>query len=137
MGGLTAFGVSLLEISTHGVHLHLLNRDATIIDERPFTVVQLGCTIAVCVISNLQYDLAAIRSLLSMEIYLMIVPSWNPWVSGVGKQRIKVTTVGSMTLAEIIKRVNDTLWLRYTVYWCAITVVAITLVCKRLLVVSH
>jgi hypothetical protein len=75
-----------LEVGANGIHLPLVDRDATIFDERVLGIVQLGRSVPIGIICN-----------------LVVIPNWDPWKSLVAGEKIQVSPVGGKTLPVVIE----------------------------------
>jgi hypothetical protein len=77
------------KISTNSVHLPLVNRYATILEERVLGIVQVSRAISIGVVGD-----------------LMVIPDRNPWEVLVAGNEIKIGAVGGNPLAVVVERVN-------------------------------
>jgi len=98
-----------LEISTHSIHLPLIDRDATVLDEGGLGVVQLGRTVTVGVISN-----------------LVVIPDRDPGELLVRKKKILIGAVSCVSGAVVVQGEDGTLRLRHTADGSTIAVITVS-----------
>lgn len=93
-----------LEVSTHSVHLPLVDANAAVVDERLFSVVQAGAAVSVAVVADLEVSkLAYGLSQRDGAMYFVIVPHWDVGELLVRKQQVGIGAVGGKTSAVIVE----------------------------------
>lgn len=115
------------KVCADGVHLALVNRDATVSDEGGFRVVKVGLAVTVSVVSNLVVVLRCVNCRVQKVRSLdQTHPNCNPWELLVGQQEVEIRAVGSVPLPVIVECGNDALRLWHTVDTVSVAVVTVT-----------